>query len=126
VFDVLMAVIVYGAVACAIAGWTVLILRALVETLFFPPPPLGMKSAPVCVALPVFTDQNAEANAGAPVTFFAKLVEANHFRFRGTLSMSRRAHPRGSEHRHRNPCGQQCFQKHGSSYPTNCAHAPLS
>lgn len=57
--------------------------------LFFPPPPVGMKSPPVRVALLVFSDQNSEAHAGASITLFAKLMEANHFRLSIALRVTR-------------------------------------
>jgi hypothetical protein len=57
--------------------------------LFFVPPPVGMKSPPVRVALLVFSDQNSEAHAGASITLFAKLMEANHFRLSIALRLTR-------------------------------------
>jgi hypothetical protein len=53
--------------------------------LSFPPEPFGMRLAPVRVTLLVLADQDAEAHTGFPVAFFAKLMEAEHFRLHVAL-----------------------------------------
>jgi hypothetical protein len=53
--------------------------------LSFPPEPFGMRLAPVRMTLLVLADQDAEADAGFPIAFIAKLVESEHFRLYVTL-----------------------------------------
>src|SRR5580692_5555278 len=57
------------------------------KQLSFPPPPVGVRLAPVRMALLVLADQNAKTHAGLAVALFAKLMEADHFRLHGVLGM---------------------------------------
>lgn len=57
------------------------------SALSLPPPPVGMRPAPVCVALLVPADQNAKTNAGFSVTLLAKLMVTDHLGFHSVLSM---------------------------------------
>jgi hypothetical protein len=67
-----------------------------------------MKSPAVRVALLVLADQNAEAHAGAPITLFAKLMEANYFRLSIALRLTGSGHCyHRAKRRDRNPYSRQ-------------------
>src|ERR1019366_910352 len=61
--------------------------RIMLQVLSFPPPPVGMRPAPVRMALLVLADQNTKTHAGPAVAFFAKLMEADHFRLHRVLGV---------------------------------------
>jgi hypothetical protein len=78
--------------------------------LFFPPPPIGVRSAPVSVTLLVLADQDAETNAGAPVAFVAQLVKPYDFSLGVALRLSTRRNCRHStQHRYNAGCRDDHF-----------------
>ncbi|MGP8120315.1 MAG: hypothetical protein ACLP8B_07280, partial [Xanthobacteraceae bacterium] len=59
--------------------------RAAAPRSVLPPEPVSVGAAPVGVPLLVLTDQDSEADAGATVALFAKLVKSDDFRLVGAL-----------------------------------------
>jgi hypothetical protein len=59
----------------------------LSSDLSFPPPPVGVGPAPVCMTLLVLTDQNAKADAGPTVALVAEFMVADHLGLNSVLGV---------------------------------------
>jgi hypothetical protein len=91
--------------------------------LSFPPPPIGVSPAPIGVPLLVLADQDAEANAGAPVALFAQLVKSDHFSLGVALSLRpRRDQGHGNQHRGNAGCREHHIPFHFNLHfrPARC------
>jgi hypothetical protein len=83
--------------------------------LFFPPPPIGVSLSPIRVTLLVLADQDAEANASAPVALVAQLMKSEYFSLDIALSQnSGRRCRHGNQHRGNAGCREDHIPFHSN------------